>query len=112
TVGEDGTVELTWQVPADTPLGTHRVDLVTDGESVADTTFDVVDADVIAAGGSGTTDGTGAGRLAQTGAQSAALAALAAVVIAAGALAVTRRQRACRCGARAPPARGHRTPEG
>ena len=94
TVGEDGTVELTWQVPADTPLGTHRVDLVTDGESVADTTFDVVDADVIAAGGSGTTDGTGAGRLAQTGAQSAALAALAAVVIAAGALAVTRRQRA------------------
>ena len=94
TVGEDGTVELTWQVPADASLGAHRVDLVTDGESVADGTFGVVAADAAPADGSGTTGAAASGGLARTGVESAALAALAAVVIAAGALAVTRRQRA------------------
>ncbi|WP_152192617.1 HtaA domain-containing protein [Georgenia satyanarayanai] len=95
-VGQDGTVELTWTAPADIALGSHRVDLVTDGKSVADTTFTVV-----AVAGPGDDDGAGTGTaargggdLAQTGADVAALAALAAAVVLAGAVIATRRQRA------------------
>ncbi|MCM3662590.1 HtaA domain-containing protein [Georgenia satyanarayanai] len=98
-VGQDGTVELSWTAPADIALGSHRVDLVTDGESVADTTFTVAaagagtDTDDDGAG-PGTTAGGAAGNLAQTGAQAAALAALAATVLLAGLVLATRRQRA------------------
>src|SRR5690606_7161070 len=69
-VAEDGTVELSWAVPADAVLGQHRVDLVTDGESVADATFAVAAAAGPATGGDGAGSGTTAGggdRLARTG---------------------------------------------
>src|SRR5690606_34529369 len=73
-VGEDGTVELSWTAPADIALGSHRVDLVTDGESVADTTFTVAAAGAGTGtdddgAGPGTTAGGAGGALAQTGAE-------------------------------------------
>ncbi|MEE6288645.1 HtaA domain-containing protein [Georgenia sp. MJ173] len=99
-VGEDGTVELSWAVPADFALGSHSVHLVTDGEAVADASFGVVAA---ATGGSGSDpddDATPAPKaggsgtaLPTTGADVGALTALAAGVLLAGAAAVAVRRR-------------------
>lgn len=102
TVGEDGTVELTWTVPSDAALGTHTVHLVTEVPDagpvvVADASFTVVAA---AAGGSGDgpAGGTGAAApaapLAKTGADVGALAALSVGVLLLGAAAVATRRRA------------------
>ncbi|MEE6281422.1 HtaA domain-containing protein [Georgenia sp. MJ170] len=99
-VGEDGTVELSWAVPADFALGSHSVHLVTDGEAVADATFGVVAA---ATGGSGSDpddDATPAPKaggsgtaLPTTGADVGALIALAAGVLLVGAATVAVRRR-------------------
>ncbi|HLS48829.1 MAG TPA: HtaA domain-containing protein, partial [Actinomycetaceae bacterium] len=107
TVGEDGTVTFTWQVAEDAGLGTYRIDLVTDGESLARTSAEVVAADNPGGtddnnddadnGASANTDNNAAedddgGTLAATGAETAALIAAAAAMVLAGALAVRTRR--------------------